>query len=174
MPIWIAMMVAGLIALIGGVLALANPLVATITALTLTAWVFIATGALQFVVVFGASGWNGRLWSGLIGAVFVVMGFSLLFDPLAGVLTLTLLVAILFGASGITKIILAFGTRDTPFFWPVILSGAVSILLAAMIISNFPASAATVLGILLAVELVSSGVAAIALALRLRGSGAKG
>jgi len=155
-----------------GGLALANPLAATITALTLTAWSFIATGVLQFVVVLGASGWSGRLWSGLIAAVFVVMGFSLLFDPLAGVLTLTWLVAILFGMSGITKIILAYGTRDTPFFWPVLLTGAVSILLAAMIIANFPASAATVAGVLLAVELISSGVAAIALALRLRRSGA--
>jgi uncharacterized membrane protein HdeD (DUF308 family) len=42
-----------------------------------------------------------------------------------------------------------------------------------MVLSNFPYSAASILGILLAVELISTGIVNIALALRLRETGPK-
>ena len=48
------------------------------------------------------------------------------------------------------------------------ISGLVSIILGVMVLANFPQSAAVVLGILLAVELLSNGVSAIALALLTR------
>ena len=168
MKSWVLLMIAGAVALIGGVLALANPMAATITVLVLTAWSFIAVGAIEVIGTFMAEGWKAKLWAALLGIVFILMGASLLKNPLAGVLTLTWLVAILFAVSGVTKIILAFGARQTPYFWTLLLSGAVSVVLAGMIFSNFPYSAATVLGILLAVELISSGVANIALSLRVR------
>jgi hypothetical protein len=63
--------------------------------------------------------------------------------------------------------------RGTGYFWIVLLSGIISVVLGVMVLSNFPYSAAVVLGTLLAIELISSGVANIALALRLRETGPK-
>jgi uncharacterized membrane protein HdeD (DUF308 family) len=76
-----------------------------------------------------------------------------------------------FLATGATKVVMAFGVRGTGYFWVVLLSGALSVLLGFMVLSNFPYSAATILGVLLAVELISSGIANIALGLRLRETG---
>jgi uncharacterized membrane protein HdeD (DUF308 family) len=45
----------------------------------------------------------------------------------------------------------------------VIVSGLASLLIGFIIISNFPESAATSLGILLGIELISNGVSALAL-----------
>jgi uncharacterized membrane protein HdeD (DUF308 family) len=168
MKSWVWLMIAGVIALVAGVLALANPLAATITALVMTAWGFIALGATEVIGTFLAEGWKAKLWSLLLGVVFLLMGASLMKNPLAGMMTLTWLVGILFAVSGVTKIILAFAARQTPYFWALLLSGAVSVVLAGMIFSNFPYSAATVLGALLAVELISSGIANIALSLRVK------
>jgi uncharacterized membrane protein HdeD (DUF308 family) len=60
-------------------------------------------------------------------------------------------------------------TRPSPYFWAVFLSGAISLLLAVMILANFPQSAMTIPGILLAVDLISTGAGMVALALHLRG-----
>jgi uncharacterized membrane protein HdeD (DUF308 family) len=168
MKSWIWLMIAGVVALVAGVLALANPLAATITALVLAAWGFIAVGATELIGTFLAEGWKAKVWSLLLGVVFIMIGTWLLGNPVAGVLKLTWVVAVLFAASGITKVILAFGARQTPYFWALLLSGVVSLVLAFMILSNFPYSAVTILGILLAVELISSGVANIALSLRVK------
>jgi uncharacterized membrane protein HdeD (DUF308 family) len=72
---------------------------------------------------------------------------------------------------GATKIVLSFRMRGTGYFWIVLLSGVVSVGLGVMVLSNFPYSAASILGILLAVELISIGVANIALSMRLRETG---
>ncbi|WBU60107.1 HdeD family acid-resistance protein [Paracoccus albus] len=153
----------GCLSILAGFLALANPLAATITAEQVAGWSFLFIGILQIVAVFQQTTWGGRIWVILLGVLFVLLGISLIANPLEGVITLTLTVAALFLVTGIFKIVLSFSLRGVPAFWLVLLSGAVSVILAVMIFGNFPASALTILGILLAVELISSGISLIAL-----------
>jgi uncharacterized membrane protein HdeD (DUF308 family) len=173
MNAWVLMLIAGLIALLGGIFALLNPLAATVTAVVLTAWIFIIVGVIEIIHIFTASGWSGRLWALILGALCIFLGSWMLSNPLPTVLALTWIVGVLFLATGATKVILSFGLRGTGYFWVVMLSGLLSIILGVMVLSNFPYSAATILGILLAVELISSGVANIALSLRMREVGPK-
>ncbi|MCX7302209.1 MAG: HdeD family acid-resistance protein [Rhodobacterales bacterium] len=170
---WVFMLIAGVIALVGGIFALFNPLAASITAVLLTAWIFIIVGVIEIFGVFTATGWGGRLWALLLGALCIFLGIWILQNPIESGLALTWLVGILFLATGVTKVILSFGVRGTGYFWIVLLSGILSVVLGVMVLSNFPYSAAVVLGTLLAIELISSGVANIALALRLRETGPK-
>lgn len=158
--LWILL---GGISIIAGGLALANPLAATLTAERLAGWSFLFIGILQIVAVFRQETWRGRTWAMLAGLAFAVLGFMLLTRPLAGVLSLTLVVAVLFLAAGAFKIAMAFAIERGNAFWMVILSGALSVVLGVMILVNFSASAATLLGVLLAVELISNGVSLIAL-----------
>ena len=69
------------------------------------------------------------------------------------------------GLTGLLLPLTLSSTAQTPLRWALILSGAVSLLLGAMILSNFPQSAALVLGVYLAVELISNGVSLIVLSL---------
>lgn len=158
--VWIIL---GVLCILGGVLALANPLAASLTAVTLAGWMFLFIGLLQTFAAFRAERWSGRIWALLVGISFVILGIMVLGKPLAGMISLTLVVAVMFLVTGIFKIVLSFGLKGTQGFWLVLLSGALSVILALMIFSNFPVSAATVLGVLLAVELISSGVSMIAL-----------
>ena len=168
---WVFLLIAGLIAIVGGIIALLNPLAATITAVMLTGWILVAVGVIEVVGVFTATGWGARLWSLVLGILTVVLGLYILANPIMSTLALTWLAGILFLAMGATKIVLSFGMRGTGYFWIVLLSGVVSVGLGVMVLSNFPYSAASILGILLAVELVSIGAANIALSLRLRETG---
>ncbi|WBU56412.1 HdeD family acid-resistance protein [Paracoccus sediminicola] len=153
----------GLLSILAGVLALANPFAATLTAELLAGWSFLFIGLLQIIAAFQIRGTGGKLWVVLLGAACIFLGIFLLRNPLAGVVSLTILAAISFLAGGIFKIFLAFDFRGTNAFWLVLLSGIVSVALALMIFGNFPASALTILGVLLAVELISTGVSMVAL-----------
>lgn len=158
--IWIIL---GGISIIAGFLALANPLAATLTAEQLTGWAFLFLGILQIFAAFRQQSWGGRIWAILAGAAFALLGFMLLARPLQGALSLTLVVGILFMTAGIVKIMMSFSLGRGRAFWMVLISGTLSVILAALIFANFPASAATILGVLLAVELISNGVSMIAL-----------
>jgi uncharacterized membrane protein HdeD (DUF308 family) len=77
-------------------------------------------------------------------------------------------VAVLFLVLGAVKIMYAFSLRPVPGWVFAVLSGVISVLLGIIIIADYPWSAAAVLGILLAVELLSNGIFLLAVALGLR------
>lgn len=169
---WWFWILIGVVFVLGGIFALLNPLAATFTVEQIAGWVFVVGGIAQLVGAVRTAGWTARILTLVLALASLWLGVSLLANPLAGVLTLTVLVAIMFLINGAAKLLLGFTMRGTPFFWPIMLSGAISVVLALMVFSNFPQSAAVVLGVLLAVELVSSGVMILSFALFLRASGA--
>lgn len=165
---WGWMAVFAVISLIGGVLALLNPFAATLAATVMAGWVFAVLGVLQIVHSFRVTGWGGFLWSLLFGVLTLLVGISLIFNPLAGMVSLTLLVALLFLVMGVVKVMYAFSLRPVAGWGWVLASGLLSLVLGVMILANFPWSAVSVLGILLGVELVSNGVLFLFVALGLR------
>ena len=165
---WTWMAVLAVICIIGGFLALMNPFGATIFAVTLAGWVFLIQGVLQVLHAFRIRDWSGFIWSLGLGVLSLIVGIVLVVDPLAGSISLTLLVAVLFLITGIAKTMFALALRPLGGWAWVLLSGLVSLLLGVLILTNFPASAATILGLLLGVELVSNGVLFLFVALGLR------
>lgn len=170
---WYLLLIGGIVAILGGLFALFNPLAATLTATVLAAWLFIIMGAFLIATVFSEMGWGRRIWTFLLGVLAVFVGISILGNPLEGVLALTLVVGIAFLAEGVVKLLMAFSARGTPYFWMVLLSGAISVLLGGMILSNFPQSAMSILGILLAIDLLSTGISLVALSLHARDTPAR-
>lgn len=165
---WVWMALLAVVSLIGGILALVNPFIATLAATLLAGWFFIVLGGLQIIQSFQVQGWGGFLWALLFGILSLVVGISLVFNPLAGMVSLTLLVAVLLLATGATKLFYAFSLRPVTGWGWVLLSAVVSLVLAALIFYNISAAATTVLGIFLAVELISNGVVFLFVALGLR------
>lgn len=165
---WWVWALAGGVMTLGGVLALANPLAATLTAEQIAAWVVLLAGVLQLIECFRSRSWSVGLLAGILAAAYLWLGVSLLFDPLAGVVTLTAVVAAGFLVSGVVKLAYAVRMRRLAAFWPFLLSAVLSILLAVMVFFNFPVAAAMLLGTMLAVELVASGATMIAFAVLLR------
>lgn len=154
---------AGILSLLGGLFAWFNPFAATMAAEWLAGWFFLFSGI--SAVIFAFSGSNtGSRWPGiLLGIMMVLMGIFLLANPLQGVLSLTIIIAILLLVAGFGRVMLTFVT-PSPARWMVLISGLISLLLAVMIFMNFPQSAAVMLGIFLAVELISNGISLLVLA----------
>lgn len=157
------LMLLGAFFVLGGILALANPFAASLAVATLVGMVFLLGGALQLWFAFRDAAQPHRLWNGFVGLMGVVAGVFLLADPLGGVLSLTLLLAILFLLTGAARIVGAFSLRGSPLFWLLLLSGAASLLLGLLILIWFPAAASSLLGLLLGFELIAEGAALVAL-----------
>lgn len=156
--------IVGILAILGGIFALANPFAASLAATAIAGWMFLIMGVLQIFAAFRLPGAGAKIWTILLGLLALYLGITILGHPLKGMIALTTMVAILFLAGGISKIILAFSMEDRQFFWVMILTGIASLALGIIIFANWPLSAATSLGILLGIELLSNGVTALILA----------
>ncbi len=98
----------------------------------------------------------------------MVAGAIVIWNPVLGALTLTLMVAIALLVIGVLRCIMAFQVRPAGNWWLLLLSGLLSIVLGVMIYQQLPTSGIWVLGLFFAIELLSEGIAFIALALAAR------
>lgn len=148
----------GLISVLAGIFAFFDPFAATVGAEQLAAWLFLFVGFMELFASFRAKSTKSLFWTLLFSAILMLLiGFFLLFRPLDGVVDLTILIAVFFLLSGVLKIAYSFMFKGERYFWAHIVSGLISLALAALIFGYFPESAASILGILLSVELIFSG-----------------
>lgn len=156
----------GLVMLIGGLLAFLNPFAASLAAAAVAGAAFLVSGGLQiWHAATDATKATGERWmTGVLGAVFVLFAVSLILNPLAGLITLTFLVAIFFTVIGAIRIALAWNMRPATGWGWIMTSGALSLLLAALIVLGLPEAALGLLGLFLGVDLTAAGVASLALA----------
>ncbi len=91
----------------------------------------------------------------------MLAGGTLLWNPIAGVLTLTVILAAYLLATGVTKLIMAFHYKNViPQAWLwVLFSALVDIVLGFMIVSGLPGTAVWVIGLLVGINLLFTGVA---------------
>jgi uncharacterized membrane protein HdeD (DUF308 family) len=167
---WVLFLVQGIIMIVLGFLAVARPMIATLAVEIFAGWLFLVGGVVGLAGIFTAWKTPGFVW-GLIQAVMAILiGILLLWRPLAGVLTLTLLLAAFFAAQGITQIIAALIQRAAlPGSWGwVLVSGVIDLILAAIIISGWPGTATWVLGLMVGINLLMSGVALVTTAIACR------
>lgn len=162
---WMILMVLGVLGVVAGLMALFNPFGASLAATAIAGWSFLILGALQIYEGLRSEGWGGKAWSILMGVVAVFLGVNILGEPLQGMLALTIVVGAMFLASGLFKFIVGWQIQRSELKWAVVISGAVSAVLGFMVLSNIPGSAVVTLGVLLGIELLSSGVSMIALAM---------
>src|SRR5262249_61903563 len=166
---WVLFLVQGVIMIILGILAVGEPMVATIAVTVFAGWLFLFSGIVGLAGVFTSRHVPGFWWNLITALLGIVIGIYLIWRPLAGVLTLTLAVAIYFGAQGICQIITAIAQRGMLRSWGwVVFGGIVNIVLAVLIISGWPGTAEWTLGLLFGINLLMWGVSLVMTALACR------
>lgn len=147
-----------------GAISVIWPSIATIAVEQLIAAFFIMSGigGLLFWRTFRSFGAN---MVGLITAVLaLVVGLVLAFSPMAGAATLTMILVALLVIEGALSIWMAMGWRNSNprWVWPL-LSGLVTLILAMLIVSGWPSTATWAIGLLFGMNLLSTGMALLAL-----------
>ena len=163
----------GIVFVVAGIVAIAFPLLSTIAAKIVLGWIFIIGGMLMMMHAFSSLGWRGFLTSVLIGVLYVLAGAWLAFFPFTGIITLTLVLAALFIAEGVLEVVMAFRVRPHEGWVWLLLSGIVAIAAGVLIALGLPNSATWAIGLLTGLNLLSTGVSFIVLALAGRRAGAQ-
>ena len=157
---WIKWFLLGLLSIAFGVFALGNAIAASVAVTVVTGVLLLIAGALQVVGGFTVEGTGNKILSLIMGVVMLFLGWSFLDHPLQGTLTLATVMLVLFMAGGIARVILSFQMKGTQFFWPTMISGILSIVLAAIIwtyVGKEPQALLSILGIFLGIEMLFNG-----------------
>jgi len=173
---WRLFLAEGIILFILGLLAIIVPPIATIAVEVLVGWLLLMSGIVGLVATIRMRGAPGFGWSLVSAILGIVAGVVLLAWPLSGALSLTMILTGFLVLEGVISIFYALEhRRDLSGRWGVMLfSGVVDLLLAGIIFTGLPGTAAWAIGLLVGVNLVFGGSAIIAMALHARALGASG
>jgi uncharacterized membrane protein HdeD (DUF308 family) len=107
----------------------------------------------------------------LVGLLEFFAGLFLLVYPVAGIIALTIYVAVVFIVEGIIRAFLAFQLKpEAGWIW-VLIGGIVSVLLGVMLYAKLPSSAIWAIGLLVGLNIAMAGWTLLMIALA-AGSGA--
>ncbi|TYC68047.1 HdeD family acid-resistance protein [Stappia sp. BW2] len=160
----------GIALVIGGVILIAAPLATSVAVTILIAAVLFIGGLVQIYHAFKTHGTASFLWNLITGIIAVVGGIVIYVNPLAGTLALTVVIAAIFVAQGISQILLAFKLKPHEGWVWVLIAGLVSLAAGVMIWLELPSSAAWALGLLAGISVMLNGWSYIAIALAAKAS----
>jgi uncharacterized membrane protein HdeD (DUF308 family) len=161
-----AFIIEGIILVLLGMLAIFVPLFATITVTIILGWIFLASGIMGLITTFGARQAPGFWWSLVSALLAIAVGFILLAVPVAGAVSLTLVLIAFFVVEGIATIMYALEhRRELSGRWEwMLISGIIDLVLAGIIFAGLPGTAGWALGLLVGINMVFGGVALVAIA----------
>ncbi len=120
-------------------------------------WLLLLSGIAHLIFAWKSHSAGAVVWEVLVALVYLFAGGYLILHPLAGLLSLTLLLAIYLCIEGIFEIILAFQITRSGRAW-MILEGVVTLILAIMIWRTWPFSTIWAIGTLVGISMLFSGI----------------
>jgi uncharacterized membrane protein HdeD (DUF308 family) len=167
---WKLYLAEGIVLVLLGVIAILVPPIATLAVTIVLGWLFLISGLVGLATSFWMRHAPGFLWSLISAILGVVVGFILLASPLSGAFSLTLVLIAFFVIEGIVSIMFALDhKRELTGRWGWMLaSGLVDLVLAVIIFTGLPGTAAWAIGLLVGINMIFGGSALIAMALHAR------
>ena len=153
---------AGILLIIGGMVALAAPFIAALFAALWVAWGLVFGGIAELVSAYSAS--DNRMWKIVLGILYLAVGLYILVHPAVGLVALALTLAWLFLFQGIVSIIGSLALRPLSGWGWWLFDGIITIILAFLIFSGWPGDSVVIISILVGVSLIISGVNRLMLA----------
>ena len=157
-----------LLIILAGILAIALPVASGIAVNLVVAWLLVFGGVAHLVFGWHLRGIGGVIWQVLLGVLYIGIGVYLLMHPVAGLVTLTLALAMYLFAEGLFELILSFKLRPRQGWGWLLFDGIVTLILAIMIWRTWPASTEWVIGTLVGISMIFSGVTRLMLSLAAR------
>ncbi|EMA55493.1 MULTISPECIES: HdeD family acid-resistance protein [Halococcus] len=162
---WRSLAIVGVLTALFGVLAIVFPFVTGVSFSVLLGVLLVAGGFVHVAHAFTAQDWKGRLWQVLLAGLYGVAGIALLVNPLFTLATLTLILAAFFFADGIIETIMGLRLRGEDGWAWLLASGVLSIVVGAAIWIGWPSTALWVVGLLFGINLLSTGLSMLVLAM---------
>lgn len=149
--------IVGILMVICGILAIGSPLVAGMSVTVVVGVMLLIGGIAQCFLAFQAGAFGKGLLIFIMGLLTAVAGFYLFNQPLAGLASITLILAAYFVVTGIAELIGAFQIKPAEGWGMMLLSGIVTLILGVIIWRQFPVSGAWAVGVLFGIKLLVGG-----------------
>jgi len=155
----------GILMFICGILAISLPLASSIGIVILLAWLILFAGISHLIFAFHSHSIGGFLWQILLALIYGATAIYMLMNPLLGVLSLTLVLAVFLLVEGILEMALYFRIRQVRHAGWVLFDGIVTLILGILIWAQWPSSSIWVIGTLVGISLIFSGISRLMLSL---------
>lgn len=165
---WFA--IVGVLISIAGLGALSLPVVAGVTITTIIGGLFLFSGLVQAYHTFSIKVWKEKTWYVLSALLYIIGGLFILFNPFAGLITMTMLMVVVMMFNGATRMIFGFRNRSLPGSIWIIISGLVSLLIGGYFFTLLedPSFSLSLLGTFVGVSLLIEGISFIFLGLQMK------
>ncbi|MDX1635748.1 MAG: DUF308 domain-containing protein [Marinobacter sp.] len=148
----------GLLFLVLGVAAIAFPWVAALSLELAIGALLLIGGIAQMVQTLRGPRWSGYGMSLTLAGVALIAGLLMLVFPVAGVFTLATVVMLFLLIGGTLKTAFALLVRPAVGWGWILTSGLLSLALGLLILAQFTATVPWVLGLLLGVDFIFTGI----------------
>jgi len=131
----------------------------------------LVAGAFQlwYGVTKKARNWSGRALHLMVAIAYLLLGGLLIWDPVSGMVGLTLVLTAFLFAIGLSRLIYAWKCWQRAWHWRLgFFSGLIDLLLGGLIIFGWPDTAFWVIGLFIAIEMMLSGWIMVSIALVVR------
>ncbi|HTO60935.1 MAG TPA: HdeD family acid-resistance protein [Bradyrhizobium sp.] len=140
---------------------------ATLVTVLAFGWLLLAAAVFALIQAFRTRTWGGFFLCLLSALLRGVTGYLLLRYPLAGEMSLTLILASFFIVGGLFRAIGA-GTLQFPQWGWAAFSGIVSVALGVMLLMQLPVSSIWFIGLAIGIDFIFDGVSFVALGTAVR------
>jgi uncharacterized membrane protein HdeD (DUF308 family) len=161
------MIVAGVLSLGAGLVAIAVPALASVGTAVFIGLVLLVASVALFLGAWAARGLRQRLLGILIAVLTLLAGLYLLVSPLEGTFTLTVMLVIWFVGVGIARVAAGVVQLGIPGAGYTIAAGAASLLLGLLIARELPSAADWAIGMLVGIDFLVYGVLCLGGGLRI-------
>jgi uncharacterized membrane protein HdeD (DUF308 family) len=158
----------GILMILAGIVAIGAPLIAGVVIVYVVAWTAIFNGGFQLVYAFRAHTGGRMILEILLGLLYIVAGVFILMHPAGGLLALTLIIACFLLVYGVFALVLAFQMRPASGWGWILFDAIVTILLGALIWAHWPINSEWVVGTLVGISFIVSGVSRLMLSMAVR------
>lgn len=148
----------GIAQIVIGVIILSAPLAGGLAVTLVIGVAMIFGGVARLFAAFAADSFGSGALAFLWGLLVAATGFYIFTNPGVGLVTLTLVLSVLFFVNGLTECVVAFQVKPEGGWGWMLAGGLVSVLLAFMVWGQFPFSGIWLVGTLLGINLLMSGL----------------
>ncbi len=164
------LMLLGVVLLIIGFIAIIQPLYVEKVLLWIIGLVMIVGGGVQALRGFRSEDGSEKSFNTVVGLITLLIGIFILVCWFSLLAFFTVIIGILFLLQGVWTLMVAFSARHASGHVVMVLSGALSLIVAIMILARWPSSTEYVVGILFGVNFILYGAGLLSLGSTLKSS----
>jgi len=154
--------------IIFGILAIALPVASSIGIAIVIGWLVLFAGIAQVVHAFQSEGIGHIVWKLVVAVFYIVAGAYLIARPALGAAGLTFVLGTFLFAEGVADVVAYFSARKSGASPWMLLDGIVTLVLGFMIWNRWPAGSLWVIGTLVGISMIMTGITRLMMALAVR------